>query len=152
EVSDTELVSIPEARCPTEEVELTVDLERALARLSPEHRDVLFEIYFHDRTISEVTRLFGVPAGTVKSRTHYALRSLRDMLDGGPGPGEPQPGPGRRRSVGHGGEVVSHPLAEGGRRAGVVGDQRRAAGARPGVPGPPEVADPVRVGPVHHLV
>ncbi|PXY28182.1 sigma-70 family RNA polymerase sigma factor [Prauserella muralis] len=55
----------------------------ALARLSPEHRDVLTEIYFHGRTVSEAARTLGVPPGTVKSRSYYALRALRQGFAGG---------------------------------------------------------------------
>jgi RNA polymerase sigma-70 factor (ECF subfamily) len=53
----------------------------ALRRLTPEHRDVLVECYFRGSTIAEAAASLGVPAGTVKSRTHYALRALRLALD-----------------------------------------------------------------------
>ncbi|MFB7493383.1 sigma-70 family RNA polymerase sigma factor [Streptomyces sp. NPDC056161] len=48
-----------------------------LRLLSPEHRAVLIHIYLCDRTIQETAGILGVPAGTVKSRQHYALRKLR---------------------------------------------------------------------------
>ncbi|WP_432495293.1 sigma-70 family RNA polymerase sigma factor [Kineococcus gypseus] len=53
---------------------------QALQRLTPEHRAVLRECYFRGRSVAEAARVLGVPAGTVKSRTHYALRSLRLAL------------------------------------------------------------------------
>ena len=53
----------------------------ALRRLSEEHRQVLVECFFHGRTVSEAAARIGVPPGTVKSRTHYALRALRLALD-----------------------------------------------------------------------
>jgi len=53
----------------------------ALRRLSPMHREVLVECFYHGRSVAEAAGLLGVPAGTVKSRTHYALRSLRVVLD-----------------------------------------------------------------------
>jgi RNA polymerase sigma-70 factor (ECF subfamily) len=53
----------------------------ALARLSPTHREVLVECYYRGRSVAEAAARLGVPPGTVTSRTHYALRSLRMALD-----------------------------------------------------------------------
>ena len=53
----------------------------AVARLSPEHRRVLFECYYQGRTAADAARRIGVPEGTVKSRLHYALRALRLALE-----------------------------------------------------------------------
>jgi RNA polymerase sigma-70 factor (ECF subfamily) len=53
----------------------------ALRRLSVEHRAVLVECYYRGRSVSEAAAHLGVPPGTVKSRTHYALRALRVVLD-----------------------------------------------------------------------
>jgi RNA polymerase sigma-70 factor (ECF subfamily) len=66
------------------------ELDRALeswqlaglvAALSPEHRSVLVELYFHDRTVQQTAAVLGIPAGTVKSRSFYALRALRLALE-----------------------------------------------------------------------
>lgn len=51
-----------------------------LRRLSPEHRAVLVHIYLCDRSIQETAGILGVPAGTVKSRQHNALRKLRGVV------------------------------------------------------------------------
>lgn len=53
----------------------------ALSRLSPAHREVLVECFYRGRSVTEAAALLGVPPGTVKSRTHYALRSLRLVLE-----------------------------------------------------------------------
>lgn len=53
----------------------------ALGRLSPEHRDVLLECYYRGRSVADAARVLEIPAGTVKSRTHYALRALRLVLE-----------------------------------------------------------------------
>ncbi|MCW2786557.1 MAG: sigma-70 region 2 domain protein [Marmoricola sp.] len=53
----------------------------ALTQLSPEHRAVLLECYYRGRSVAEASRRLGVPEGTVKSRTHYALRALRLALE-----------------------------------------------------------------------
>lgn len=60
-------------------VNATVVLD-ALDRLSPEHRTVLREIYLHDRSIDQAARALGIPPGTVKSRSHHALRALRQLF------------------------------------------------------------------------
>jgi RNA polymerase sigma-70 factor (ECF subfamily) len=52
----------------------------ALERLSPEHRDVLTEIYFRGRSVAEAAQTLGVPPGTVKSRSYYALRAMRQTF------------------------------------------------------------------------
>ncbi len=53
----------------------------ALSRLTPEHREVLIECFYRGRSVAEAAARLGVPPGTVKSRTHYALRSLRMVLE-----------------------------------------------------------------------
>ncbi len=52
----------------------------AVDRLSEAHRDVIRECFFNGRSVAEAAERLGVPAGTVKSRTHYALRALRVEL------------------------------------------------------------------------
>lgn len=58
----------------------TLTLLEALDQLSEEHRAVLTELYFNDRSVSEVAQMLGIAAGTVKSRTYYALRQLRGNI------------------------------------------------------------------------
>jgi len=60
-----------------EQVLLAQGVAEALQALSPAHREVLEELYFRDRTVSDAARALGVPEGTVKSRAYYALRALR---------------------------------------------------------------------------
>uniref|UniRef100_UPI0004CCFDC8 sigma factor-like helix-turn-helix DNA-binding protein n=1 Tax=Streptomyces sp. NRRL S-1896 TaxID=1463893 RepID=UPI0004CCFDC8 len=50
--------------------------------LSPEHRAVLVQIYFRGMSVGEAATALGIPAGTVKSRSHYALRTLSRTLPG----------------------------------------------------------------------
>jgi len=53
----------------------------ALRSLSATHRDVLVEVYFRGHSVEEAAQRLGVPGGTVKSRTYYALRALRQALE-----------------------------------------------------------------------
>ncbi len=52
----------------------------AMDRLSHEHQDVLRSLYFQGRTVEETAESLGVPLGTVKSRSYYALRRLREVM------------------------------------------------------------------------
>ncbi|MFD4605017.1 sigma-70 family RNA polymerase sigma factor [Streptomyces sp. NPDC058464] len=54
-----------------------VEATDLLRQLSPEHREVLLHTYLCGRTAQETARFLGIPAGTVKSRRHYALNTLR---------------------------------------------------------------------------
>jgi RNA polymerase sigma-70 factor, ECF subfamily len=53
----------------------------ALARLSPEHREVIRLAHFESLSLRQVAESLGLPLGTVKSRSYYALRHLRLVLD-----------------------------------------------------------------------
>ena len=52
----------------------------ALASLSQAHRAVLIECYYRGRTARQVAAELDLPAGTVRSRIHYALRAMRLAL------------------------------------------------------------------------
>jgi RNA polymerase sigma-70 factor, ECF subfamily len=49
----------------------------ALQALTIDHRAVLEQLYYLDRSVADAARVLGVPEGTVKSRAYYALRALR---------------------------------------------------------------------------
>jgi RNA polymerase sigma-70 factor, ECF subfamily len=52
------------------------DLKDAFHRLSDEHQAILRELHLRGASIEATARRLGLPAGTVKSRAHYAMRSL----------------------------------------------------------------------------
>src|SRR5262245_49014036 len=56
-------------------------LDRGFRRLSIEHRAVVVLHHYLDLTVDEVADVLGVPAGTVRSRLHHAMRGLRAALD-----------------------------------------------------------------------
>ena len=81
---ETTLSALPEVADPvdrTDELLLSWMVAEALTKLSPDHRAVLQECYYRGAPVSEAARRLGVPEGTVKSRTHYALRALRLELE-----------------------------------------------------------------------
>jgi RNA polymerase sigma-70 factor (ECF subfamily) len=56
-------------------------LERGFRRLSIEHRAVVVLHHYLDLPLDEVADVLGVPAGTVRSRLHHAMRGLRAALE-----------------------------------------------------------------------
>ena len=56
-------------------------LERGLRRLSIDHRAVVVLHHYLDMPLDQVAETLGVPAGTVRSRLHHAMRGLRAALD-----------------------------------------------------------------------
>ena len=55
-------------------------VREAMTALPERFRSVLVEVYFRDRSVAEAAQLLGIPPGTVKSRTFYALRALHEEL------------------------------------------------------------------------
>jgi RNA polymerase sigma-70 factor (ECF subfamily) len=61
------------------------EIERAYAHLTPEQRAVFVLHHYVGLPLVEVADLLGIPAGTARSRLHYALAGLREVLTN-PGP------------------------------------------------------------------
>ena len=59
----------------------SIVLAEALARLSVEHQMAIRLCVLEHRPIEQAAQIAGVPVGTVKSRTYYALKLLRLHLD-----------------------------------------------------------------------
>ncbi len=55
-------------------------MRRCLDRLSPEHREVLDLVYYHERSVREVAEIVGIPEGTVKTRMFHARKKLAELL------------------------------------------------------------------------
>ncbi len=56
-------------------------LEPAFAALTPEQRIIVVLRFWRDLPVGEIAERLGIPAGTVKSRLHYALKSLRAAIE-----------------------------------------------------------------------
>jgi RNA polymerase sigma-70 factor (ECF subfamily) len=56
-------------------------IRACLLQLSSAHREVLDLVYYHEKTIAEVAQIIGSPAGTVKTRMHYARQRMRELLN-----------------------------------------------------------------------
>ena len=88
-VPATWLESSADTKQSVERVVAEEHMRGALRTLSPMHRDVLFEIYYQDRSMAEAAEVLGIPTGTVKSRAHYAIRVLREVLEDGSAAAQP---------------------------------------------------------------
>ncbi|HYN68942.1 MAG TPA: sigma-70 family RNA polymerase sigma factor [Candidatus Eisenbacteria bacterium] len=56
-------------------------LERGFRRLKPEQRSVVVLHFYVGLPVPEIAETLGIPAGTVKSRLHYATATLRAALE-----------------------------------------------------------------------
>ena len=79
-VIDDRHTCLPEPGEFAEEAVTAYDVRAAVARLGPGQRQVIFEMYFRDRSISETAEILGIAPGTVKSRRHYSLCRLRQTM------------------------------------------------------------------------
>ena len=50
-------------------------LRQALTRLSPEHREIIDLVYYHEKSIDECAQGLGIPAATVKTRMFYGRKN-----------------------------------------------------------------------------
>ena len=51
-------------------------LRDALTKLSPEHREIIDLVYYHEKSVDEAAEILGIPAATVKTRMFYARKKL----------------------------------------------------------------------------
>lgn len=72
---------LPDPDEPIETALLRYQIQTALERLTPDHRQIISLVQFRGLRLSEVAELSGLPLGTVKSRLHYASQSLRLALE-----------------------------------------------------------------------
>ena len=69
-----------------DEVRATADrdeISRGFERLDADQRVVIVLRFYLDLTVDQIAERVGVPAGTVKSRLHYALRDLNQAITSG---------------------------------------------------------------------
>lgn len=59
-----------------------LELQEALGMLSPADQQLIYLKYFQDVKIKDIAALEKIPEGTVKSRLHKTLRTLRSHFEG----------------------------------------------------------------------
>jgi len=55
-------------------------IRKCLAGLSPQHREIVDLVYYHDKSVEEVAKIVGIPENTVKTRMFYARKRLSELL------------------------------------------------------------------------
>ena len=55
-------------------------LRQSIARLSPEHREVIDLVYYHGKAVTEVAEIAGINEATVKTRMFYARKRLAELV------------------------------------------------------------------------
>lgn len=63
-----------------EENSSCLEIEEAISTLSEKEQQLIYMKYYQDSKIKEIAAIESIPEGTVKSRLHKALKSLRDFL------------------------------------------------------------------------
>jgi RNA polymerase sigma-70 factor (ECF subfamily) len=86
-VYDDELVGHAAALAEEEESPSPIDvamtrsaLAQALGQLSGPHREVLILRFYENMKLREIARHLGISKGTVKSRLHYAIGQMQQLL------------------------------------------------------------------------
>ncbi|MBV8563891.1 MAG: sigma-70 family RNA polymerase sigma factor [Methylobacteriaceae bacterium] len=55
-------------------------LRHCLSALSPEHREIIDLVYYHEKSVREVSEIVGIPENTVKTRMFYARKHLNALV------------------------------------------------------------------------
>jgi RNA polymerase sigma-70 factor, ECF subfamily len=55
-------------------------LRKCLQELSPEHKEIIDLVYYHEKSVEEVAEIVGIPENTVKTRMFYARKKLAELL------------------------------------------------------------------------
>ena len=55
-------------------------LRECLKSLSPEHREIIDLVYYHEKSVEEAAEIIGIPENTVKTRMFYARKRLSELL------------------------------------------------------------------------
>ena len=55
-------------------------LRQAITKLSPEHREIIDLVYYHEKSVDDATDILSIPRATVKTRMFYARKKLAELL------------------------------------------------------------------------
>jgi RNA polymerase sigma-70 factor (ECF subfamily) len=55
-------------------------MRECLTALSEEHREIIDLVYYHEKSVKEVSEILDIPEATVKTRMFYARKKLKEML------------------------------------------------------------------------
>jgi RNA polymerase sigma-70 factor (ECF subfamily) len=55
-------------------------VREALNSLTPDHKEIIDLVYYHEKSVDECAQILGVPSGTVKTRMFYARKKMAEMV------------------------------------------------------------------------
>jgi RNA polymerase sigma-70 factor, ECF subfamily len=55
-------------------------LRGAMTKLSPEHREIIDLVYYHEKSVDDAAQVLGIPPATVKTRMFYARKKLAELV------------------------------------------------------------------------
>jgi len=67
-------------RIPVKRWDTSKALRKCLTALSPEHREIVDLVYYHEKSVEEVAEIVSIPENTVKTRLFYARKKLAGLL------------------------------------------------------------------------
>ncbi len=80
DMADTIVDPADGAETTIERNDRSAAIRACLTKLSPDHREVIDLVYYHDKSVEEVAEITGVPQSTVKTRMFYARKCLAKLL------------------------------------------------------------------------
>ena len=55
-------------------------LRQTVMKLSPDHREIIDLVYYHEKSVDECALILRIPAATVKTRMFYARKKLAELV------------------------------------------------------------------------
>ena len=55
-------------------------LRQAITKLSPEHREIIDLVYYHEKSVDAAADILDIPRATVKTRKFYARKKLAELV------------------------------------------------------------------------
>jgi RNA polymerase sigma-70 factor (ECF subfamily) len=55
-------------------------LRQAITKLSPEHREIIDLVYYHEKSVDDGADILSIPRATVKTRMFYARKKLAELV------------------------------------------------------------------------
>ena len=55
-------------------------LRQSITKLSPEHREIIDLVYYHEKSVDDAADILGIPRATVKTRMFYARKKLAELV------------------------------------------------------------------------
>jgi RNA polymerase sigma-70 factor (ECF subfamily) len=77
---DQDVIPVVQTPEQTNQTNLIKNLPKWLSQISDEYREVIILKYLEQKKIEEIASILDIPIGTVKSRIHNALESLRKII------------------------------------------------------------------------